>query len=180
MKRILFLLCVPALLSAQTFIYQDTLSFVRPANATAYAAGDIVTSLADSAILNFAKVDNFPGHSYIVGARIVLDTASTAGSFRLWIYNNSTDYSKIADNAAYVIPYNAIRTALVGYIDFSLSAQGVGASSGGNAVAEANINIPITGTYTNGLYGVLTATSAYTPKFSGRVWLGLTVQRLLK
>ena len=180
MKKLLLLLCLPVALSAQTFVYMDTLSFVRPASPTAYAAGDIVTAVADSAILNFTKPGSYPGHSYIVGASLVVDTPSTAGSFRLWLYRSSSDYSKIGDNGAYVSPYNALRTALIGYIDFTLTAQGVGASSGGNGTVEANLNIPFTSTAGAGIYGVLTATSAYTPKHSGRVHLALRIQRLYK
>ena len=169
MKKLLFLLCLPVVLSAQTF--SDTLSFYRPANPTPYSNGDIVCALSDSAILRFPTFYRYQG-GFITGAVVSVDTASTAGSFRLWLFNDSTGFTKIGDNAAWVAPAAMIRYGLVGFIDFSLSSSGLGAGSGG-AADFVTAQIPFVSLGANGLYGILTASGAYTPKLSGRVTVKL-------
>jgi hypothetical protein len=165
MKKLLLLLCLPVMMSAQIFI--DSLSFIRPANPTAYANGDIVCAVVDSGVLSFT---GFKAHrtGVILGGSVSVDTASTAGSFRLWLFSDTTGFSKIGDNAAWVAPVNMISKLLVGYIDFSLTSTGLGAGSAGSADAVSNVNLPYIDRG-RGLFGILTAAGAYTPKHSGRI-----------
>jgi hypothetical protein len=172
MKKFLFVLLLIPMLSQAQFI-RDSLSFWRPLNATAYANGDIMCALTDSAVLRFPKFGAYLNGSFIVGASIEVDTPSTTGLFRLWLFKDTTDFVKIGDNAAWVAPATMMRAHLLGYLDFSLSSLGLGAGSGGNAVFTTGDNTPIVGIGKNGVFAILTAAGAYTPKHGGRITLRL-------
>jgi hypothetical protein len=184
MKKLLLMLCLPAALFAQAqgdAVYADTLFFVRPSNATAYAAGDVVCAASDSGILSFSFIAGSTtarnaGSGYLVGGMMLVDTAITSGSFRLWLFRSSTGFSKIADNAAYVFPFNMARKYAVGYIDFTFTSQGIGSGSTCNMALSTSENVPLRRVPATGLYGVLTATSAVTLKHGGIIRLGLMVQ----
>lgn len=171
MRKLFLLLIFPALLSAQSVF--DTLSFARPLNATAYANGDIVCALADSAILRFSKFKDF-SYGWITKASIAVDTPSTAGSFRLWLFRDSTGFAKIGDNAAWVAPAAMIQRLLIGFIDFNFTSLGLGAGSGGASDVVILQPIPYRGVGKNGIYAILTTTSSYTPENGGRITLSLT------
>ena len=175
MKKLLLLLCLPVALTAQTFT--DTLSFWRPLNPTAYANGDIVCSKVDSSILRFSRLAVGANGGFITGAYISVDTASTAGSFRLWLFNDSTGFAKIGDNAAWVAPAAMIRANLLGFIDFNLTSAGLGAGSNGSADYQTNLNIPLINVKGAGVFGILTATAAYTPKYNGRITLRMVAYK---
>lgn len=78
----------------------------RPANTTAYTAGDVVSNDAATTTLlsfaSFARVN--AGSGYIVGARLATDKKSITPRFRVHLYNASNP-TVAADNAAHKTLY---------------------------------------------------------------------------
>ncbi|MFA5172732.1 MAG: hypothetical protein WC426_14310 [Sulfuriferula sp.] len=91
-------------------------TFTRPANTTAYTAGDVVGPAL--AALEFVNVGNPTTDVIITDADLEIDiTAVPSGmtSFRLYLYN-ATPPSALADNAAFDLPAGD-RASFLGYID---------------------------------------------------------------
>jgi len=156
--------------------------FTRPADTNAYAAGDAMatTTTAGSVVpLTFtaSRVEGFSGH--IVGADLILDSATAFGWMRLWLFNNApfaaAGYQ--ADNSALALTYAALTTGaagalpaqvgLIGYIDFdtfiarSSSALATGVMQYATLpYAPANAS--------KAIYGVYEAMAAFTPKSAGK------------
>lgn len=96
--------------------FDSQTTFTRPANTTAYTAGDVVG--ATLAAIEFRDIGD-PGISIVItDADLRIDVTSVpAGmtSFRLHLYN-ATPPSALADNAAWDLP-SGDRAAYLGYID---------------------------------------------------------------
>ena len=181
MKKLLAVICLFTVgLSAQPF--SDSTSFARPAtNATAYANGDIVATSDSLGILRFTKFGKSSfNRGYITAGGVEVDTASTAGGFRLWLFKDTTDFAKVADNAAWTAPAAMMATQLIGFIDFNLSSSGIGAGAGGNADWVTNLNIPYEEVGSRGIYGRIAVTSAHTPKAGGRFKVVLKAHALVR
>lgn len=150
-----------------------SVQFTRPPDATAYTAGDVLTD-TNSVPLVFSN--NLYSAGKVVLAKITTDTANTAnGTFRLWLYSDSTGMGSIADNAAFANS-GAYDTYCIGYIDFTLENAG---QAGGVAL---HINMApgleyYVGSGKGGLYGRLTAKAAYQPKYAGVIKISLDVER---
>jgi hypothetical protein len=94
----------------------------RPANTTAYTAGDVVGATA--AVWTFPNMGPAAGHVLLTTADLRIDvTAIPTGmtSFRLHLYN-VTPASALADNAAWDLPAGD-RTGYQGYIDLGSPAD---------------------------------------------------------
>jgi hypothetical protein len=172
MKKLIFVflsLSFVAQAQMQKFVAEIT----RPANATAYTAGDVVCGV-DSVVSLLIPRQTPQGAGYIISARIAVDTANAAnGSFRLFLYSDSTGSGKIADNAAHVNTY-AKDLALIGTIDFTLSVTGNGS---GSTMAYSTvldqpmpIKVPLAA---SGVWGRLTATAGWVPNVSGKIRITL-------
>lgn len=174
-------------------------TFTRPADTTAYAAGDIVansTTGASVVPLRFPALRVPNGSGVITGARMLKsDDDLVNASFRLWVFANqpfaAAGYP--ADNAALTLTYAALQS-FVGYFDFT---SFVDAGSANVAVANPSRNIapfscarsqrmPTSDTITVGgvtydgtqlLYGVLEARAAYTPGNAEQFTVWLDVQQ---
>lgn len=99
--------------------FRSTVTITRPANTTAYTAGDVVGDTGGSAILTLANAGPSGGYVIIQSASLIFsDTAviSGMGSFRLHFYTASP--TAIADNAAFDLVAGD-RAAYVGYIDLA-------------------------------------------------------------
>ena len=97
--------------------YRSTVTFVRPSNATAYTAGDVIGATAGSAIHTLTTAG--PSGGYILIQSIAMathDTSVPAGmaSFRIHFYNASP--TAIADNAAFDL-LTADHGKYLGYVD---------------------------------------------------------------
>jgi hypothetical protein len=99
---------------------QIQLSFTRPANVTAYAAGDAVAnSDAAPTALSFSSIGRFAGGGGIIVGGIMISSANkaTKGSFELWLFNGSAAPGLDNDNAVFT-PTDAELLELVGIIKF--------------------------------------------------------------
>lgn len=164
-------------------------SLVRPANATAYAANDVVNDSATAAndILIFKTptfnasgtvtgttgvVVNKGMGGLIVSAMVTTDTANTTnGTFRLLLFNDTVTVA--ADNAAWASSQTS-NARSVGHIDFALE-------SNGGSYPQAyvtGLSLPFQcAPDDTKLYGVLIAKAAYTPKVNGKIIIKLGIIR---
>ena len=144
-------------------------SITRPADTTAYAAGDAVTDSTSSpttlTFSNAARVNQ--GSGVIVGATLV-DSANqtTKGDFDLLIFD--TTYTPDNDNAVFT-PTDAELETCIGVIRFASGSFVIGdatSGAGGNAFCSGTITNNIAfkcGSGSASLFGALVARSAYTP-----------------
>lgn len=135
----------------------------RPADTTAYAAGDVVGT-ASSHIITFNALD--PGaydlnRGFITKAWLV-DTGApaTLPSLELWLFNRAP--AAQADNAAFAVTDAELLAGFIGVIPFSTSYIGL---ASGNHVQVSDfpaIEFELAPGDTN-LYGILVVRNAYTP-----------------
>lgn len=142
-------------------------AFTRPADTTAYAAGDVVADLTASANdLEFTAIVRKPGGSGVILSAVLIDGANqgTKGDFELFLFDTAMAMDN--DNALFT-PTDAELEKLVGVIDFGATPFVGDATSGadGNcAYVQAGVNLAFkcAGSDTK-LYGVLVVRNAYTP-----------------
>lgn len=147
--------------------YKSTLEFTRPANTTAYTAGDVigvadvsVAANAGSAIHEFASIGPSAGAIIITGADLRIDAAAVPPgmtSFRLHLYDAAP--TAILDNAAWDLPAGD-RAAYLGYID-----MGTAVDVGSTLYAQAdqiNKQFKLASGATS-LYGLLVTNGGFTP-----------------
>lgn len=98
--------------------YRSEVVITRPANATAYTAGDIIGTTS-SAIHEFTQVGSAGGDVVVFGAELMIDLSavpSGMSGFRLHLY--SATPTAASDNAAYDLP-STDRALYGGYADFT-------------------------------------------------------------
>jgi hypothetical protein len=97
--------------------YRSTATFVRPSNATAYTAGDVVGGTGGSAIHTLTTAGPSGGYVFIQSISMAThDTSVPAGmaSFRVHFYNASP--AAIADNAVFDL-LTTDHGKYLGYVD---------------------------------------------------------------
>ena len=186
-KLFLFIAILSGIASAQVVsiakfgeVFTDSVQFTRPANATQYAAGDIVRDNAtDRKFLPITAGRQTNGSSgYIISASLVTDTANVAtGTFSLLLFRDTTGMGATlpADNAAYTFNIAAHDKHFVGLINFTLSAYGLLHSRA--FASDLRVPFDLRSTSTKKLWGVLIATGAYTPAHGGKIIIRLTSQQ---
>jgi len=142
-------------------------TFTRPADTTAYAARDVVSTGA-GALLTFANVvATAAGSGTIVKARLMTDQSANTAQYRLHLFHTAP--TAIADNAPYTMLYSNAGNR-VGMIDFTACAtEGTGStaaasmrpSSDGNSLPP-NLAFKCAAASTT-LYGILETLTAFTP-----------------
>lgn len=140
-------------------------SVTRPANTTAYTAGDIIAAITTDNHLTFSDVvENSGGTGSIDGVRVTSSAnQTTKPDLELWLFH--TDIVEVGDNVAFA-PTDAEMLTRVGIIDLSLNSWKTGnAASGaaGNSCIEVSNLGAIFNTATKDLYGVLVVRNAYAP-----------------
>lgn len=160
-------------------------AITRPANTTAYAAGDAISAATTNAMFVFGTPrngNNLGGddkiarsesetRSGVINTLILRSSAnqSTKLGARLYLFRAAP--AATADNAAWG-PSDAEMLDCIGYIEIPAIywVAGNGTSgAGGNAIAQiGNLNLPYNVGAAGALYGQLVATAAYTP-VSGEV-----------
>lgn len=128
-------------------------SVTRPANTTAYAAGDVVGPAVGAAMEFFAE------QSGLIRSAVLVDSAAeaTKPDLDLALFTEAPDVA--ADNAAFA-PTDAQAEKCVGVLSFlGLDFKTLAA---GNGVIQADA-IDIEYSADRKLYGVLIARNAYTP-----------------
>lgn len=139
----------------QSAAHDVRVDFNRPADTTAYTAGDVVGGAKQ-----FAAVGANAGAALITGLQLAINVASfTAGTpttFRLHLYN-VTPPSALADNAAWDLP-SGDRASYLGYVDLP-AIQDAGSTW---YIEAANINkqIRLLGT---DVWAYLVTNAGYTP-----------------
>jgi len=93
------------------------------------------------------------------------DTAET-GNFRFWVFSDTTNWTKIADNSAFtLIGTDSSWIGYVGYVDLNIYTEGTGSTA--SFGQSDGIGLAFTTTGARELYGLLQVKSAYTPKNGG-------------
>lgn len=141
-------------------------SFTRPADTTAYAAGDVASdSTSAPTVITFTNVASQNNGGGVIVSAELIDSANqaTKGIFELWLFD--TTVTPDNDNAVFT-PTDAELATLVGVIPFDVSYVGdVTAGADGNAIYQAqHLNLPFkAGASSRNLFGVLVVRNAYTP-----------------
>ena len=149
-----------------TIIVTD--SITRPANTTAYAAGDVISEVTTNDHYTFTPAAPDAGLvGYIEHAVMSINAnQSTLPDIELWLFH--TDIAEVADNSAFA-PTDAEVLTLIGVIDFPLTGWKVGlsgAGASGNIIQEIPaVGIPYRTQPASGgsIFGQLVVRNAYTP-----------------
>ena len=139
--------------------YKSKASVTRPANTTAYTAGDVVGATAAAIEFKYCGPDD--GQIIITDADLEIDvTAVPSGmtSFRLYLYS-ATPPSALADNAAFDLPAGD-RAAFLGYVDLGTPVD-LG-STLWVQTSQINRNVKLAAGTTS-LWGYLVTAGAFTP-----------------
>lgn len=161
-------------------IVKSSDSVTRPANTTAYTAGDVISAVTTNDHLTFNNVTAGGVNSgTIISARINSSAnVATKPDLELWLFH--TDIAEVADNLAFA-PTDAEMLTVVGVIDIPLANFLVGTATvgaAGNTVQViTGIDLPFTtsqvdtasGEKRGVLYGQLVHRAAYTP-VSGEIF----------
>ena len=151
------------------FITKSVVSAVtRPANATTYTAGDVISDVTGDAHHTFSgaiRVGPKRLSGAISSARVTSSANKSAlyPDLELWLFN--ADIAVVADNAAFA-PTDAEMLTRIGIVDFVVAdwKQGnAGADAAGNACCEVNqLGIAFQGAIVD-IFGQLVVRNAYVP-----------------
>lgn len=142
----------------------NRITITRPANATAYTAGDVVGAAA--AALTFTTGLTSGQRGMITSADIEYDIAALGAgnpTWRLYLYN-ITPPSALADNAAFDLP-SGDRASYLGYIDIGASVD-LGSTQ---HIQAANLNQPFQLSGSANLFAYLVSTTGFTPAGNSEV-----------
>jgi len=138
--------------------YTAQTTVTRPADTTAYAAGDVMGATA--AAIEFTNIGPAAGHIIITDADLRIDVAALPSgmtTFRLHLYD-ATPASALADNAAFDLPAGD-RVNYLGYIDFDQMVD-IGSTL---YVQMTGINKKLKMGSEPNLYGYLVTVGGFTP-----------------
>lgn len=146
----------------------------RPSDANAYAIGDAIANSTTANLvtpLQFTAGRAVGGTGRIIGAELVVDSATAFGAIRLHLFN-TTPFAAAgfqADNSALALTYTALKTGsagalpnYIGYIDFtSFQAQ----SASAVAIGAANLTelAFACAAASQTIFGLLEARAVFTP-----------------
>lgn len=142
--------------------YKSQVTITRPANVTAYSAGDVV-----GGAIEFVEAGFRTASLLLTSADLRVNVSAIPSgmtSFRLHLYSE-TPASALADNAAWDLP-SGDRAAYLGYIDLGSPAD-VGSTLYAQ-VDQVNKQIRLAGT---SLYGYLVTNGAFTPAANSEVYV---------
>jgi hypothetical protein len=156
-----------------------SVEFTRPANTTAYTAGDVVSnSTVATVLMEFANLLRInAGSAYIVGARLVTDLKSIVPRFRVHLFSTSTP-TVAADNAAHKELYTESSQRL-GYFDLPAMTTGAdAANSTTSRTMDMTVRFPIiAAAATRSIYAMLETLDAFTPASGEKFTLVLIVDQ---
>lgn len=99
--------------------YSSSVTITRPANTTAYTAGDVVGDTGGSAIITLSNIGPSGGYVLLQSVRLIINTStvpSGMSGFRLHLFTTSP--TATADNAVFDLA-SADIAGYAGYIDLS-------------------------------------------------------------
>lgn len=152
-------------------------TFARPADTTAYAALDTVSTSTSAPVVitfsNMARVN--AGSGYITKARIMTDQKTNTARFRLHLFHTAPTLTN--DNAAFPLLW-ADRANRVGKIDFSpMTTEDATNSTCAESLNEA-VRLSFTCEAANtALYGILETLDAFTPASGQNFYISLTSEQ---
>lgn len=156
----------------------EAATFTRPANTTAYAAGQVLADSTSAATLRqFRATKDLGAFGLLQKAEIVVAAnQATKPDLQLWIFDAAP---AIQNDAAAFAPSFAEMKTLVAVISFpvgSFVVANAAAGASGNVVCDAqNLAIPVnTVSGSDTLYGVLVVRNAYTPTSGEQYQIRLT------
>jgi len=152
-------------------------TFARPADTTAYAALDTVsTSTSAPVVITFSSMARInAGSGYITKARIMTDQKTNSARFRLHLFHTAPTLTN--DNAAFPLLW-ADRANRVGKIDFSP----VTTEDATNSTCAESMNDAVRLSFTcetanTALYGILETLDAFTPASGQNFYISLTAEQ---
>lgn len=137
--------------------YSSSATFTRPNDTNAYAAGDVISN---GSVMNFAGIGAAGGRISIASAMLEIDVTSIptgSGSFVLHLYSASP--TAIADNAAYDLP-SGDRTKYLGNLTLPIQTLFTSTCISRNTAPFLDVSLAAA---SSSLYGILQASTAYTP-----------------
>lgn len=145
--------------------YKSQPTITRPANVTAYTAGDVV-----GGVVTFLDMASTIGRDVVIisaDLRINITAIPTGmSSFRLYLYNG-TPPSALADNAAWDLPAGD-RAAFLGFVDV-----GSPADLGSTLFCQVDaLNKQVRmGAAETALYGYLVTNGGFTPAANSEIYI---------
>lgn len=142
-------------------------SFIRAANTTQYAAGDVVNG--DGVLVPIALPVNQPG-GVISSVRLTKSgEVLTLSTFRVHFF--SASFATDADNAIFT-KLHANRASYLGFVDLPIMVND-GTGSGAAFTKDDDLRIPFPG---ETVYAVIVAVGAYTPASAEVFNLGIGIE----
>ena len=155
----------------------STCTFTRPADATAYAANDVIAdSTTAPTILSFANIArSVGGQSYIVKARILTDQKTCTARMRLSLFQTAP--TAINDNSPKLRLWTS-RVISLGAIDFDpVTTEDATNSTAASAMwTSAPINVVCDAASTT-IYAILSTLDAFTPASAQQFYIALDVEQ---
>ena len=139
-------------------------SVTRPANTTAYAAGEVIGT-ATTDVIAIAGVARLPGGSGLVTDALVIDQGGAAAAVALEVYLFSVTPTAQADQTAFALSSTDL-AGLIAIVPLNVSyVTNAGAGTTGSRVYTATgINTGfVCASGSEALYAVLVVRAAYTP-----------------
>jgi hypothetical protein len=146
--------------------YKSRPTVTRPANTTAYTAGDVV-----GGVIEFTGVGAYGGSSIIVSASLQIDVAAIPTgmtSFRLHLYD-TTPPSALADNAPWNLP-SGDQPYYLGYIDLG-SPAAMGATPATLFTQADGILKEVNLVSGRSVFAYLVSAGGFTPAANSEVYL---------
>jgi hypothetical protein len=156
---------------------RNAATFARPADTTAYAALDTVsTSTSAPVVITFSNMARInAGSGYITKARIMTDQKTNTARFRLHLFHTAPTLTN--DNAAFPLLWTD-RANRVGKIDFgAMTTEDATNSTCAESLNEA-VRLSFTcETASTALYGILETLDAFTPANAQNFYISLTAEQ---
>lgn len=156
---------------------RNAATFARPADTTAYAALDTVsTSTSAPVVITFSNMARInAGSGYITKARIMTDQKTNTARYRLHLYHTAPALTN--DNVAFPLLW-ANRANRVGKIDFSPMTT----EDPTNSTCAESMNDSVRLSFTceaanTALYGILETLDAFTPANAQNFYISLTAEQ---
>lgn len=142
-------------------IIETSATFTRPSDTTAYASGDLVANSTTAGSVTPMTFNIGYGNGFkLTRAYVKFNSATvTNAKFRLHLYNSSPTATN-GDNGAWLTTESGYQGAIdvdASVLTFSDSTKAYG------IYVNTALNVPMLMSTNSVLYGLLTATAAYTP-----------------
>ena len=150
-----------------TLIANPAATFTRPADITAYTAGDLVansTSAGSVVPLSWTVFPSRDGGGWVKAVRLRIDKSDVANAqFRVHLYSAIPTFTSAGDNSAFSTVVATGYTAWLASFDVTMVMKDA-AGAAGNALPGSGMAFPLALTRGTTVYGLIEALAGYTPK----------------